>query len=72
MSDVLLFLAAHLLGSALTTLGGIYYSYGEVVGPTAKTADEALSAEDYFLPGFFLPAMARRGPLRVRAFVLVR
>ncbi|MBB5939558.1 hypothetical protein FHS42_006654 [Streptomyces zagrosensis] len=30
------------------------------------------SGADYFLPGFFLPAMARRGPLRVRALVLVR
>jgi hypothetical protein len=27
---------------------------------------------DYFLPGFFLPATVRLGPLRVRAFVLVR
>jgi hypothetical protein len=26
----------------------------------------------YFLPGFFLPATVRFGPLRVRALVLVR
>ena len=35
---------------------------GEVVDPL----------RDYFLPGFFLPATVRFGPLRVRAFVLVR
>ncbi len=28
--------------------------------------------ENYFLPGFFLPAMARRGPFLVRALVCVR
>lgn len=37
-------------------------------GPPIRSA----SGVDYFLPGFFLPAMARRGPLRVRALVLVR
>ena len=35
-SDVLLFLAAHLLGSALTTLGGHLNLLREVVGPTAQ------------------------------------
>src|SRR5690242_3333438 len=46
--DVLLLLAADLLGAGGTALGG------------------------HYLPTFFLPATVRFGPLRVRAFVLVR
>jgi len=41
---------------------GVKLLEGEVVDPL----------RDYFLPGFFLPATVRFGPLRVRAFVLVR
>ena len=49
----------------------------EVVGqrPEVPLRDVVIRSDatgDYFLPAFFLPAMARRGPLRVRAFVLVR
>src|SRR5690606_9021301 len=71
VSDVLLFLAAHLLGSALTSLGG--HLLTPTGGGRSYSEDRGqASAADYFLPGFFLPAMARRGPLRVRALVLVR
>jgi hypothetical protein len=34
--------------------------------------DQSSPFEIYFWGTFFLPAIARRGPLRVRAFVLVR
>src|SRR3954453_3805950 len=57
-------------------LGGISLSFLEVVGPDrADTGPEGPCGADdgdYFLPGFFLPAIARRGPLRVRALVWVR
>jgi hypothetical protein len=49
----------------------------EVVGqrPVVPPRDLVIkggATGDYFLPAFFLPAMARRGPLRVRALVCVR
>src|SRR5438034_2837097 len=57
-----------LAAAAVRLLGGMRWGLlGEVVGPWGRDPDGC-----YFLPGFFLPAMARRGPLRVRALVCVR
>lgn len=54
--------------------GGRSYSSDRelLAGAGGELPGRGASGADYFLPGFFLPAMARRGPLRVRALVLVR
>src|SRR5215217_7016982 len=62
--NVLLLLAAHLLGAGLTALGR--HSV-----PTPTKSDRWSSGAETYL-AFFLPATVRLGPLRVRALVLVR
>src|SRR3954447_8031370 len=61
VGHVLLLLAAHLLGAC-----------GTALGRHALSILRGSAGGRHFLPTFFLPAMARRGPLRVRALVCVR